>query len=634
MRDSQDPGQAANPDVSQTQSQSSGVLTKEERRAAILHACRTPKTAGELRAQLRIPRPTLFRDLKDLVAQGRLRHAGETYAATQPDSQELAPLERDWLKKPLELLWPFLTCVAIAIFRAFVELFAYAVIARRYDAGGDNFHPGFVTYGDTGSLKTTHGTACCIIAGADPEKVCVAAMGFRGHGLIGRLGPSGKLGSIQELFGEPAFLLEEAALADPQVKLGIKQILHGGKRITLENQIIEVKAVPILEFNPKKGTRGLEEALPLEPQSLRRSILLQTPRHHELTNEMRAESQQALARIKELGPAFMPPPPPTPLSEKHAQIVVRALSDCIKNECARYVDIGVARTLIFGARAVREDAEAVQRVLHALLTVASTNEFTTPRWEERLAEILNPPVVKPTVVNGAACSVTPSEPKPQLPKEAVMPTNNPYSLDQNLTSLKVDIEAAGYRWPDDQVLIRGFLKVIRELTARDYNSKSFLMSVEFWQRVIEVVDLLGRMNISAARLESAVALDSKLAARRMSYRQFDGVLEYCDELPSLGFSLYTARHLAEQLNAARVQCPVGKTAVEHLLDSAMNYTQMVEDYAYYEQRRDELKAESAKAAAELSECEKMLGEKRGELKDLEERIKKAKAELQTNGSAP
>ena len=76
----------------------------------------------------------------------------------------------------------------------------------------------------------------------------------RGKGLFARLNAKGKKCYSLKFLSAPLIWLEEVSRSDSAVLRSLMTLLHGRKVVNVENIELEIKALPILEMNVKKGT--------------------------------------------------------------------------------------------------------------------------------------------------------------------------------------------------------------------------------------------------------------------------------------------------------------------------------------------------------------------------------------------
>jgi hypothetical protein len=267
------------------------------------------------------------------------------------------------------------------VHKALAELILFARIARR-DGLTDDRHPGFILLGPTQKLKSWLVKVLCFVMGSSPDKCRVPMMQVRGRGLLARLDAKGRKTYQADALREPLMWCEEFSLADPRVKRDIEAVLHGTKRIKIENESVLVEAVPVFELNPRKREGTPEDKIGLDAPRIRRSITADFTAVNLLPNH-KAKSQELLEKLKEGSPAQLPSAKEAPGAVSQA-LVEAAFAQCIRPEWADYVDASRILGLVAGAMAILPEKEAAHQVLRSYLTIAETTGFVHPDWRMKL----------------------------------------------------------------------------------------------------------------------------------------------------------------------------------------------------------------------------------------------------------
>ncbi len=356
-----------------------------------------------------VPKPTLYRRVDRLLALGFLRRRGETYRATETGMAALAQVQErntDAGSELLEARWPFLRLFPTPVHAALAELVLFARIVRR-DGLTDDRHPGFILLGPTQKLKSWLIKALCSLMGSTPDRCRVPMMQVRSRGLLARLDAKGRKVYQSDALKEPLLWGEEFSLADARVKRDVEALLHGTKRIKIENESVLVEAVPVLELNPRRREGTLEEKIGLDAPRIRRSIVCDFSAVNVLPKH-KAESQELLEQLRKCSPIQLPPGKEAPGAASQA-LVDEVLAQCVRPEWADYVDASRILGLVAGAATILPEPEAARRVLSSYLTIAETTGFAHPGWRMKLSRLKHSTPEEAGAIPGSASLTAGSE---------------------------------------------------------------------------------------------------------------------------------------------------------------------------------------------------------------------------------
>jgi hypothetical protein len=138
----------------------------------------------------------------------------------------------------------------------------------------------------------------------------VLNMGLETAGsLILRRGAKGQVVSQRQAVSQPVVGLDEFGRAKPEAVRIAKALLYGDLETPFENEMVEIRCVPIVMMNPKTSKRNAEltELLGLDEGTIRRSTIADLSRL-EIPENVLTEGDRLLDRARALGPAEFPPP--------------------------------------------------------------------------------------------------------------------------------------------------------------------------------------------------------------------------------------------------------------------------------------------------------------------------------------
>lgn len=568
-------------------------------------------------ARLKRPKTTIYRGLKQLRDAGLLERCGKGFRTTPAGQSHLRKSTLPaGVCTQLEEPWPWLEWIPVSFHRAFVECFLFAVIARRAEIGDDHY-PSFIASGPTQRAKSTTALMICYLAGADVKKAQQLMPAVRKRGLLTRLNSKGEKAYECEALKESVVWLEEASLGDPTTKRDLVTMIHGSRRIRIENQDIDAMATLLLELNPKEDGRNLEERLGFAAPQIRRCIVL------ELTDVPISRSQitlfrEGLKKIRKMGPAWLPDPPSEALDPGLELLVQDAFNECINPEGMNYVDIGRVFALIGGARAVLTPPSAVKRVLRNYFLLGETTGLVHGDWQVRLdrlfqrheASLTHPSSdhlqtdTKPASESHSRtlirCGIAVDD--RSAAADGAHPSGderNPYSLDENLLELKQLLAQAGLRIPEDKETIAAVLRsagILHKQGVRGEDLPAMIQDVvparSFRRRMRE-------LRIAEATLPRLAALDRLLRGNGIFDSQVPEFLELHQTLRRMALDRTQAETLAQALQDARSQGKDGAAAAEFLLELATEGRDLFAQIQDLTDRKLELAAHNTEAAEQF-----------------------------------
>lgn len=362
------------------------------------------------------PRSTVYARLKRLVGQGAVAKERGLY--------RLLPAGRDSLERASvpEPKFPCLPVEALGLLptpghQALGGLVLCARIARR-DRLEEAHHATFLVLGPGLSWKTSFAHAAILMAGGDPDVQLLNMASETPGSLLVRRDARGKTTSKRGALDGSVVAFDELPRARPAVRKTAELIMHGTLRIAHESEQIELNAVPVVTGNPPVGETTLEGRSGLDPAILRRCIILFVEAR-QIPEEVIAEGDRILERIRALGPVELPTPPESewdPSAE-----VLEALKACLAStSLLARVDVTLVATLARAATAFLERQDALAYVLSAYLTVTSSLGWVHADWRYRLAHSLGRGVPNTAQEHRAA--------RPPSPR-------NPFDYDHTLEAL-------------------------------------------------------------------------------------------------------------------------------------------------------------------------------------------------------
>jgi DNA-binding Lrp family transcriptional regulator len=635
--------QNTNPDPSESQvvppkGGTPGTNRAQDNRR-ILEACVKPRTLAELVKMLGIPKSTLQRKLKRLVRKGLLRFSSESYQTVQHQTGiALETLMCTPSRDRMEKLWPFIAQLPTPAYRAIVKLVILAVIARKYDLGGD-YYVSFLLVGGTQQLKSTNCELICIVVGADLTKCRVNVMQVRGRGLLVRLGPKGEVQWTSEALQEPVAWLEEVSLAEPGIERDLFALIHGGKQVKIENNIVDVEAVGLLEMNPVRREGSLTERIGMAPQRIRRMIVLDVDRLL-ITDAMRVKCRELLDQIRTAKPIELPSPASGQLSPELRMLVLQNFRSCLNPgpEFRDLVDPARLLPLIEAARSILDDREACRLVLECYLTIAETTDLARPDWAERLAATF-PHVLEPgaEAISGPA-SVTGNvvaEANPELSEvlDACANTDepNPYvqaSVEAQLVALLSDL---GLRIPENEGLVRATLSAGRQLAAQGVKPDAFPALISRAGELNQWDTHLRQQGIDDATLQQLLRLNQEMRAHEIGPEQVPGFLAWHAEMNQLGLLPRLVAWLAYDVQKRIVMGALPEEVLQDWLRMAEenNELEVVADGLQYkiaerEEKLEELKSRRQTLLKNIAQADAELLERNGLIQASKELIDELK----------
>lgn len=470
----------------------------------LLQALLEPMTPAALFEQTGIPRSSGYRHLERLVSQGLVIPEGEMVRISDAGKAVLTDHDFQEQPRPLELLWPWLRSLPTALHRAFLILALCTLSARRSNCVDDR-HPGLILLGSTQLLKSWLCKILCILAGSTPERCRVPMQQVRQRGLVVRLDGKGEISYTSEQIAEPFLWLEEFSLAEPGVLRDVTALMQGVKAIRIENQQIEVAAVPLLEMNPVKNSDQLEDRLGLRPERIRRNFVANFSAV-KVTRAMRASAGEVSKRLQDVGALSIPSAPLTPLEESSLGLIDDVVHNLVLPGMLDYVDPSRIQTAVLGARAWLSERDAVVEVLWCWCELAESTEYLIKNWRARLAQLLQP--AKPRAETGAQAFLQ-SVPRPECRENVLNPLHgdrimNRYRLDDVVVEFKELLNEAGLRLPEDAPKIKTFLSVIARLVKEGIAPTRLLYDPTQWVRLEKLQQFLDAQRLNTSNVEKLI----------------------------------------------------------------------------------------------------------------------------------
>lgn len=534
----------------------------------ILETLRKPTAAAAVIAAVSLPRATLYRRLANLEQRGLIFKTGELYELGPAGLAALKTRKMPNPERPLSRMWAWLALLPLPKFRALATLVLFAMAARRANLGDDR-NPGFILLGPTQRLKSWISKILCFRAGSTPDKCRQPMQSIRQRGLIGRLDGHGGLAYTSKAIEEPILWLEEVSLAESGVYRDITALLQGPRIIKIENQEVDIPAIPLLELNPLKTAGTLQERTGMDVPRLRRTIILDFE-HCAVTDAMRRAAKGVLDQISAMGPLVMAEPARGPLSLRASELMDAGLGACVRPEMRDYMDPGRISTLILGGRAVLPELDAVAESLLSWCECAESAGLVVANWRCALAEVLridgerNPEVA--TSVS-APLSVEPANTSHSTgasmePKSVQPSVCNPYLQSDVLLKLNQLINDAGLRVPDDDHAISGALKVIVSLKRAKMPYAGLLRNPKYWMEIIKADSFLKSNHLTPDKIKIIQAAHETLMKNfkdcvktdEMNKEFYELYLQLC----RFGFSKSTAGAWMARLYCEIFERPFGK----------------------------------------------------------------------------
>ncbi|MFQ5883982.1 MAG: hypothetical protein ACE5IO_02665 [Thermoplasmata archaeon] len=355
-------------------------MNRDERRRRILGYC--DGGYKPLKPLLNeIPKSSLYRDVSVLVRDGYLDERGKEYKTTQAGLRDLEDWkvfqERDW--KILEGRYPVLRYIPTKQQRAVVELILAAIVARRDEARMDH-HPTFILFGATLKWKTWVAKFICYVLGLDPAKNIVLATSESGRSILTRKGYRGKTIYRRGILSSSFVCFDEFHAAELPTKRLCSIYLQGEKRVSYENDVLDIECVPLITLNPKEG-ENLTERIGFEDPQIRRSILCNVDDVVVPTN-VRMKGEEILEKVRREKPINFPTYRNSCFEYKDA--VYSLIENCIREDVLSLIDIDTLLLLCSGMTAFLNEERAVAQVLYDYMTVIETLGWTEDRWYECL----------------------------------------------------------------------------------------------------------------------------------------------------------------------------------------------------------------------------------------------------------
>lgn len=393
----------------------------------------------------RIPKSTFYRRVKRLIGLGLVKKDGKAYQITEAgrrilDGPRTDGDERDDLSKnsfPFEEHAP--TDVHIAVVRITIA----AIVARKYSVSMEH-HPTIVLLGHTLKFKTWTAKFICRILGLDEAKHIILVSTESGKSLLLRRGYAGKVVSKREVLDFPFVTLDEYQKADAATKRIGSVYTQGRKRLSLENEILEVNPVPMIIMNPISGP-GLREATGFDDAELRRMIVCDFS-SCDIPESKRTSGEEMLELAKKYAPLKLPPP--TVLPKDIRKDSFKVFEACLTTEAMNLLDLDMVSLLVSGMSSLLPLREAIIRVVEDFLTISETVGHNRADWRNRFREWasqVKAPTEGPALLSEAVAADRDAHTDMKLMGEPEKSEDwmNRYDYDRKVRAIKESIESNG-----------------------------------------------------------------------------------------------------------------------------------------------------------------------------------------------
>ena len=325
------------------------------------------------------PRSTLYRDVKDLITNGWLESDGKDgYRTTVVGAAELRIL-KGMAPRGLVAFYSPLALVPTPQHRAAVELTIASVIARRFEVRYDR-HPTIVLAGETLRWKTSAAIFLCYMLELDPAKHIINLAAESGKSLWLRKSSTGEIAYERELLKAPLLVLDEYQASQPDVRRLVSIFIDGRKKVSVENEIVNVEPVAFITLNPRDGD-SLEEQLGLNTAQLRRCIpcnlaAIKVP-------DLALKGEEPITAAQAMGPLLLRKPNAD--CSPYKEVVYELLKDCLNARGRELVDLDMLLMLSTAMTAYFPAEEAILLVLFDALLLFETVGWTVPNWMHELS---------------------------------------------------------------------------------------------------------------------------------------------------------------------------------------------------------------------------------------------------------
>lgn len=393
----------------------------------------------------KIPKSTLYRRVKRLIGLGLVRKDGKAHQITEAGRRTCEGAstdghERDDLSKGS---FPFTEYAPTDVHKAVVRITIAAIVARMHSVSMEH-HPTIVLLGSTLKFKTWTARFICRILGLDEAKHIILVSTESGKSLLLRRGYAGKVVSKREVLDYPFVTLDEYQKADAATKRIGSVYTQGRKRLSLENEVLEVNPVPMIIMNPISGP-GLREATGFDDAELRRMIVCDLS-SCDIPESKKTSGEEMLERAKKHAPLKLPLP--TVLPKDIPKDSFKVFEACLTTEAMNLLDLDMVSLLVSGMSAYLPLREAIIRVVEDFLTISETVGHNRADWRNRFHEWASevkaptegPPLLSEAVAAGGdAHTDVKLVAKPEKSEDWM----NRYDYDRKIRAIKECVESNG-----------------------------------------------------------------------------------------------------------------------------------------------------------------------------------------------
>lgn len=326
----------------------------------------------------------MIRDrLKKFIEEGyAVKVRQNQYAITKKgEDLILSPMRKN--AENLSVIYPPLSLIPDAHYRAFVELI-YAAVVARHDEISPDHHSVFIIAGrPRETWKTRLGRFVCHSLDLDPETHIAYLPGESGRSLFTRKDSSGNTTFIRDVLKEPFVVLDEFLEADKKVRDILRLYTSANLFISYENEKLKLTPVPLITMNPAEK-KNLHDKMGLKPSELARSIVLYADNIPDLPVDdfaMHSEDIITAAKSKQIAPLM----PHKINCERYRDEIIQLVRACRKAT----PEFGQSPTsyesiiqLCSGMTAFVDDAEtAIKITLRDLFVVQETTGWVKEKWQ-------------------------------------------------------------------------------------------------------------------------------------------------------------------------------------------------------------------------------------------------------------
>jgi len=238
----------------------------KRRDALLLGALQNWASLDELAEITTIPRSTVGRKLEKFCKQNVLQRKQTNsdhlkkkyiYKLAETGKQLLnGTISHIETNSQLTKLWPWVKYFPTNHWRAYGMVAVLCSIGKESNLS-ETDNPNCAAYGDSQTLKTVNHDMICAVLGEDPTECLVFLPQARGRGLTARTDNRGSLMYESEAIQRKIMKAEEFSKAPDSVQLAVLNLMHGNRKIPVDNTEIEVRALILLESNFNNGHIGI-----------------------------------------------------------------------------------------------------------------------------------------------------------------------------------------------------------------------------------------------------------------------------------------------------------------------------------------------------------------------------------------